>query len=223
MTFSRKTERLIMQLLTIQDPRDDLEKARLRELVAFAEKHSVTSVSPTMPAPLIRKILRSQGLTNIEIPVRLLGQVPGARGSAGQSTPENTVEMLADDDLMEQWRRQQVPEPTMPTVPAVPKANGHAHDYPNEVDRMREEAERAIREGQATLKRLQAEQELISELLPGATQDPTPEPKEIPIDSMKMTELRKACKAAGIKMKRTDKMLDLRAKLHGENTSQCSQ
>ncbi len=209
-----------MQLLTTQDPRDNLEKARLGELVTFAKANRVSGIDPAMPAILIRRILRNKGLIDIDVPVRPLGQTADARGSSGPSTAENTVEMLADDDLMHQWRREQGVEPILP---AAPVANGHAHDYPNQVDRMREEAEHAIREGQATLKRLEAERVYIKELLPGATQDPAPEPKKTPIDIMKMPELRKACKAAGIKMKRTDKMLDLRAKLNGENTSQCSQ
>jgi len=212
-----------MQLLTIQDPRDNLEKARKNELVDFAHDHRIAGVDPAMPAILIRKILRSRGHVDITVPVRLLGQTPGARGSSGPSTPENTVEMLADDDLMQQWLRSQGVE--TPTVPDVPHANGHAHDYSNEVDRIREGAERAIREGQAILLSLKVDKNWTNETeLPSGVQDlEALEPKNLPIDSMKMPELRKACKAAGIKMKRTDKMLDLRAKLNGENTSECSQ
>ena len=209
-----------MQLLTIQDPRDNLEKARKSELVTFAKANRLSGIDPAMPAILIRRILRNRGLIDIDVPARPLGQVAGARGSTGPSTAENTIEMLADDDLMEQWRRQQVAE--LPTVPDVPQANGHAHS--NGVDRIREEAERTIREAQAILQSLQVQQDWTNEVeLPSEVQDLAPEPKKIPIDSMKMTELRKACKAAGIKMQRTDKMLDLRAKLHGENTSQCNQ
>lgn len=207
-----------MQLLTIQDPRDNLEKARKNELVNFAHGHRIAGVDPAMPAILIRKILRSRGLVDITVPVRLLGQTPGARGSSGPSTPENTIEMLADDDLMQQWLKSQEP-----AVPDVPYVNGEV--LPNGVDGIREEAERAIREAQATLLSLRVDQAWTNEVeLPSEVQDlEALELKKTPIDSMKMPELRKACKAAGIKMKRTDKMTDLRAKLNGENTSECSQ
>lgn len=215
-----------MQLLSIQDPRDNLEKARKFELVQFAHAQCISGIDPAMPAILIRRILRNRGHVNIDVPARPLGQTPGARGSTGPSTPENTVEMLADDDLMQQWKRQQEQESAAPAAlaaPTVPQVNGH--EPLNEVDRMREEAERAIREAQATLLSLKVQQAWTNEVeLPSEVQElEALEPKIIPIDSMKMTELRKACKAAGIKMQRTDKKSDLRAKLNGENTSQCNQ
>ena len=175
-----------MQLLTIQDPRDNLEKARRSELVKFAQAHRVAGIDPAMPAILIRRILRSKGLIDIDVPVRPLGKVPGARGSTGPSTPENTVEMLADDDLMQQWQRQQAPEATMPTVPTVPHVSDQVRQSFQQVHENMDQLD--------------------------------------PWDGMtEMSWLRRECKAAGIKMKRTDKKPDLRAKLNGENTSQCSQ
>ena len=66
-----------MQLLTIQDPRTPLERARRPELVAFARSHGLLDINENMPAILIRKKLRERGLTNINVPDRPLGIIHG--------------------------------------------------------------------------------------------------------------------------------------------------
>lgn len=176
-----------MQLLKIQDPRDNLEKARLLELVRFAESHNVAEVKPTMPAQLIRLVLRNKGLFDIHIPSRPLGQAADVRESS--ATPENLVEVLAEDNLWKQWNRSQAAEKD-----AKPEKK-----WMKEVELPLGAQNLEILDGEEALEKFQGD-----------------------IDLMKMTELRKACKAKGIKMKRTDKMVDLKAKLN-EDTSECSQ
>lgn len=61
----------------IFDPRDNLEKARRKELENFAKANGISDVRPGMPAPLMRKILRQMGLTGIPVPRhRFLGGPP---------------------------------------------------------------------------------------------------------------------------------------------------
>jgi hypothetical protein len=62
-----------MFLKKIDDPRDNLAKARRWELQQFAEANRVSEVKPDMPATLMRNILRSKGLTQIPVPDRPLG------------------------------------------------------------------------------------------------------------------------------------------------------
>lgn len=136
-----------LQLSKTYDPRDQLEKARRKELERFAEANEVKDIVPGMPAALMRNILRARGLTRIDIPQRVLGQ-----NQVGSAPPPVVAEsdgqtLSADDDLMRQWQT-------------------------------------------------------------------TEKPKS---GSTEMRELRSECKKRGIKMKRTDKLVDLRAKIHGEN------
>ena len=63
---------MTLVLNKIDDPRDNLEKARRMELYRFAKEHGL-DVTEEMPAILIRYELRRRGLTNIKIPVRILG------------------------------------------------------------------------------------------------------------------------------------------------------
>lgn len=93
-------------LLKVEDPRDNLEKAKRPELLAFARRNGVTEITPEMPAILMRKFLRSKNLVNISIPKRVLGQPelrPGALTTATPS-PENAVSVDAADDLMRQFK-----------------------------------------------------------------------------------------------------------------------
>lgn len=90
----------------ITDPRDSLEKAKRYELVKFAHEHGHTQITTEMPAILIRKYLRSQGLTNIKIPHRPLGQPPKDSPNALQSTAvdeKNVPTFDAEDDLARQF------------------------------------------------------------------------------------------------------------------------
>lgn len=98
-----------LQLLTIIDPRDNLEKARRPELVAYARANGLPDISEAMPAILIRKKLRNAGLTTIRIPERILGQ-PTALHQSTAITDDGEVlasgnghAIDADDDLARQF------------------------------------------------------------------------------------------------------------------------
>lgn len=123
-----------MQILKVQDPRDTLEKARRPELVKFAEQHRVAEIDPAMPATLMRKILRSKGLTSITIPNRQLGQISGTRintkspvkeaqAASGSNEPPKVVEVDADEDLLRQWKAQQA-EVYIPPQPEGKRRRG---------------------------------------------------------------------------------------------------
>ncbi len=138
----------------IIDPRGSLEKARRLELYRFAVENKVSEIKETMPADLMRGILRSKGLTNIAVPNRELGTMqptyttPNSHrsGQAQPRRPDVIATVDAEADLAKQWAAQE----------AATKA----------------------------------------------------------VSSMTITELRQECKRRGIKMARTDKMTDLRAKLN---------
>lgn len=105
-----------MLLNRIDDPRDNLEKAHRLELVRFANANGLTQITEHMPAILIRRELRSRGLTNIRIPRRILGaQNQAASLPPGNGGPQpKVVEMDAAADLARQFR----------TEAAVPLPNG---------------------------------------------------------------------------------------------------
>lgn len=102
-----------MQLHKIDDPRDRLAKARRSELVKFARANNVTEIDPNMPAELMRGILRSKGLTRIQIPDRVLGHPNQPHGNAplhasnAPVTPTQGVEVNALADLERQWKQEQ--------------------------------------------------------------------------------------------------------------------
>lgn len=139
-------------LKSIDDPRDALERARLPELLKFAAANGV--VIPREfhdKAIIVRRILRSKGLTRINVPLRVLG-MPHAGQQIEPSEPVNTTDFA--DDLMRQVRA----APPAPEAPAPRPVKGVAE----------------------------------------------------------IAELRKECKRRGIKVARTDKLADLKAKLNGK-------
>lgn len=93
------------QLKSVDDPRDRLDRAHRIELIRFAQQNGVTEVDPEMPAILMRQILRRRGLTNIDIPPRLLGQTQRG-GAVVANTQERTVATDAAADLAKQWENQ---------------------------------------------------------------------------------------------------------------------
>lgn len=106
-----------MKWLENLDPRDNLNKARRKELELFAKANGV-DVPDGMPAILMRKILREKGLTRIEPQAPRLGMTGGPPSSALE--PENgekVEEVSADDDLMRQWKQYEAND-------ATPPANG---------------------------------------------------------------------------------------------------
>lgn len=114
-----------LELKRIDDPRDSLDKARRKELERFAATHGVKEVVPGMPAILMRRILRSHGLSNIQIPKRTLGAPePGSAPPGHDPRVTNDGVSIADvaaqggeavdagDDLMRQWVGQEKQKPT---------------------------------------------------------------------------------------------------------------
>lgn len=90
-----------MYLNKIEDPRDALQKAKRPELIQHARAHNVSEIHPEMPAIMMRQILRSKGLTRINLPPRPLGAPLGPAVTSDQGA---TVD--ADADLARQWQQQ---------------------------------------------------------------------------------------------------------------------
>jgi hypothetical protein len=100
-----------MQLHSIQDPRDNLEKARRMELLRFAQENGVTEIVEAMPAIVMRQILRAKRLTRISIPNRTLGSAPVPEPQVSSSS----VSVDAAADLAQQWKREaEAPPPAPP-------------------------------------------------------------------------------------------------------------
>ena len=81
-------------LQKVEDPRDSLDRARQFELYAYAQRHGISEIVKTMPAILMRRILRSKGLTNVPIPPRTLGKADVQ--TIAPETDANSVDAAAD-------------------------------------------------------------------------------------------------------------------------------
>lgn len=120
-----------LQLHRIQDPRDSLERARRSELVEFAKKKGISEIVPEMPAILMRKILRSRGMTDIRIEPRQLGEMTRTKINAKVSTakpakdrtgePQKIVEVDAEADLLRQWKVEQTTPAASEAASAAPR------------------------------------------------------------------------------------------------------
>jgi hypothetical protein len=125
------------------DPRSNLHKATRYEVYRFAKANNVAEItSEGMPKKLMISILRSRGITNIQIPARKLGALnfpqgrPGGGAAAAPPAPDGDVEVDEDADLARQWASQQAaPVVAAPAqVPAVdPPAKAPAHMSINEL------------------------------------------------------------------------------------------
>jgi hypothetical protein len=105
-----------VQILRTEDRRSNLERARRSELVKFAKENGISEIIPEMPATLMRKILQSRGLTNIQVAPSRLGDIPRKnlnqrvqlKSSVRHDILESHgVEVDADVDLMRQWQASQ--------------------------------------------------------------------------------------------------------------------
>lgn len=155
-----------LQLHSVQDPRDLLDMATRAELYRFAEHSGVDEIvnfpgPGLMPKMLMLRILRSRGLTRINIPPRPLG---GARPETQAQEAKNVPTTDATTDLLRQLQSNaNVAPPEEPdTTEAKPSLAGIA-------------------------------------------------------------AMRAECKRRGIKIARTDKMADLKAKLDGEDAFELNQ
>ena len=104
-----------MQLNKIQDPRDALSKARRIQLSRFAEARGIAEIQPTMPAELMRQILRGKGITTIGVVAPPLGGQNIETGTDGDQS--GGVEVNATADLAKQWAAQQAAEALETTEP----------------------------------------------------------------------------------------------------------
>jgi len=98
-----------MQLLTTEDPRDNLQKANRWELVAFAKENGI-DLDENTPAIVSAKILRDRGLTNIKIPDRPLGLYVSSKNEAlveHAPSVKGEITINAEDDLVRQYEQQQ--------------------------------------------------------------------------------------------------------------------
>lgn len=89
-----------MQIMRIEDPRDELEKANRDELFRFAQSVGVAEIDERMfmganAAIMMRKVLRQRGITNIRIPARQLGMPYGA------ISPEPSGKSMTADEMAE--------------------------------------------------------------------------------------------------------------------------
>jgi hypothetical protein len=85
-----------MQLLTSVDPRDNLEKAKRMELFRFARQNGIKEIEEAMPAMLMRKILRSRGMTNIRVPDRPLASTRPTNMEAMTTSQVNVIDVETD-------------------------------------------------------------------------------------------------------------------------------
>lgn len=102
------------QLLRVIDPRDTLEKARRKELERACTAHKIP-FRPGTPAILLRKYLRSNGIVNIEVAQRTLGQ-PVMRDGRSQSPdrlpdPGEQVPSVGMEADLERQFMEDAPEP----------------------------------------------------------------------------------------------------------------
>ena len=115
------------QLNKIIDPRDPLSKARRMELFRFAQDNGISDIQETMPADMMRDILRSRNVTSISVPDRPLGSAqqtfttPTSHKTTGgviQPAQEVIPVVSASVDVARQWLAQQSqPQPPQPTKP----------------------------------------------------------------------------------------------------------
>ena len=119
-----------MILNKIDDPRDNLEKARRMELVRFAQACGLPNITEHMPAMLIRRELRNKGMTNIKVPPRILGS-QHQPNAVMPSPDQKVVEVNAADDLARQFRAEQ-------PVPAIPRRGRPK----SEINKLRDECKR---------------------------------------------------------------------------------
>lgn len=130
-----------MILNKIDDPRDNLERAKRGELVAFAQAHGLRHVTWDTPAILIRAELRAKGITNIRVPPRPLGSQAGRHHQAMAAPNQKVLEVNAAADLARQFEQQQAAPPPTP-LPRTDKPKRLAERPRSEINRLRDECKR---------------------------------------------------------------------------------
>lgn len=97
-----------------EDPRGNLEKASRYELAQLAKKLGFTDITYDTPQPLQVKLLRQRGITDIDIPERVLGDIRPLVYNTDQVQPvkaqKTEAKSMTADELLEQEYRQQQPK-----------------------------------------------------------------------------------------------------------------
>lgn len=92
----------MLSLKSIEDPRDLLEKATRKELENYAKENGIKEIKQTMPAVVMRQLLRRRGVFDVGVR-RTLGRPMNAVKQEIDYSQEASVTMSADDALMKQW------------------------------------------------------------------------------------------------------------------------
>lgn len=94
-----------MYLNKIDDPRDALQRARLKDILRFAREKNIDEIDPEMPAMLARPIIRGKGLAGdfarwarSHVQFTPLGQP-----AAPPATTDQATAVDAEADLAAQW------------------------------------------------------------------------------------------------------------------------
>jgi hypothetical protein len=135
-----------MQLLSIEDPRDNLQKANRWELIDYAKANGI-DVPQDAPAIYTMKVLRARGLTNIRVPDRPLGLYVG-RGDSMVDEPQisgnaEITEVSADDHMILQYQQEKQSETDYVNMPmnqlrAACKAKGIKMQRTDNINTLRE-------------------------------------------------------------------------------------
>jgi hypothetical protein len=132
----------------IDDPRDNLERAKRPELARYAKASGISEFTfngmtfkvDEAPAIVTRQFLRARGLTNIRVPHRPLGAQNAVPASATPQ-PSNAVAVDAAADLARQFQTQTLhPAPSQPAQAAPPARPKRLVERPrSEINLLRDE------------------------------------------------------------------------------------
>ena len=182
-----------MFLNKIEDPRDNLEKARRPELIEFAKVNGIAELTiagirasvdhPAVGAILLREALRARGLTQIPSPNRKLG---------AQNQP-NVRPMYQNGLAVPRAAPRQ--QPDQPTIAQVNATADLARQFLTE---------QAI--------------PLPQPIKPA--RPPKYPPRLVQRPKSKINQMRDYCKEHGIKMDRRDRMPDLERKIEAHKSGQ---
>lgn len=139
-----------MQLNRIDDPRDLLSKARLPEIIKFANENGIKEIPHNMTAIPARGVIRGKGLVGKfnawareNIPNRILGHTNQNPQAGMASVPEGEAPSVSlEADALRQWQEQQrEPSPigkkeATPLDPSKPLASFGINELRKECQRL---------------------------------------------------------------------------------------
>lgn len=95
-----------MHSYRIDDPRDALQRARMKDIIRFAREKNINEIDPEMPAMLARPIIRGKGLAGAFAAWARANVHFAPLGSAPQRpavTSDQAAAVDAEADLAAQW------------------------------------------------------------------------------------------------------------------------